>query len=295
MTSTATARQAKKQHQDQQAAVIRARLERQRRRRRHVLFATVAGFLAVVVTLVVVGVNSGGTADTAGTGRQPLPAGVLDKVIGIPAATLDAVGAGTSTQAPRPVTDDPLTADGKPLVLYFGAEYCPFCAVERWPLVQALSRFGTFAGLSATRSAEHDVHPLTASFTFYGSSYSSPYLTFEAKEIYTNEIKNGRYTTLEKLTPWQEAIFNRYGAATPLVDFAGKYVVSGATYPADLIHALDWDQIAAPLGDPANPIAKGIDGAANVITATLCRLTDGQPAKVCTAPGVQSASKKLAD
>ena len=41
----------------------------------------------------------------------------------------------------------PLTSDGKPLVVYIGAEYCPFCAAERWPMVVALSRFGTFSGL----------------------------------------------------------------------------------------------------------------------------------------------------
>ena len=41
-----------------------------------------------------------------------------------------------------------LTADGKPLVLYVGAEYCPYCAAERCAMVQALSRFGTFSNLT---------------------------------------------------------------------------------------------------------------------------------------------------
>jgi hypothetical protein len=32
-------------------------------------------------------------------------------------------------------------------MLYIGAEYCPYCAAERWPLVMALSKFGTFSNL----------------------------------------------------------------------------------------------------------------------------------------------------
>ena len=44
----------------------------------------------------------------------------------------------------------PLTArtgKKKPELLYIGAEYCPYCAASRWPLIIALSRFGTFKGL----------------------------------------------------------------------------------------------------------------------------------------------------
>ena len=51
---------------------------------------------------------------------------------------------------PASIDAPALTADGKPEVLYVGAEYCPFCAAERWPVVVALSRFGTWSGLSAT-------------------------------------------------------------------------------------------------------------------------------------------------
>lgn len=291
MTKTAASRTAKQQRQDKDAAKLRAELERQRRRRRQVLFGVIAAVVAVVVVVVVVGLSSGGSKDSKGSGREAVPAGVLDKLFNVPTATLDAVGVGTATQPPKAVNDVPLTSNGKPVVLYIGAEYCPFCAIERWPLVQALSRFGTFNDLSATRSAARDAHPLTASFTFYGSTYTSPYLVFESKEIATNEIKNGRYAPLQKLTSEQEQIFNRYGGGTPLLDIAGKYVVAGATYPPDLLDGLSWTQIAAPLSDPGNPIAKGIDGAANVLTAALCRVTDGQPTKVCSAAGVKAADK----
>jgi hypothetical protein len=37
--------------------------------------------------------------------------------------------------------------------------------------------------------------------------------------------------------------------------------------------------------DPASPVGKDIDGAANMITAAICKLTHGQPGNVCTSPG----------
>ena len=81
----------------------------------------------------------------------------------VPAATLNAVGAGkayaksvtTVSSAP------PLTSGGKPSVLYIGAEYCPYCATERWAMVAALSRFGTFSGLRGIKSAATDAYPNT--------------------------------------------------------------------------------------------------------------------------------------
>ena len=53
----------------------------------------------------------------------------------------------------------PTRAAGKPEILYIGAEYCPYCATERWPLAVALSRFGTFTGLRGIHSSATDVYP----------------------------------------------------------------------------------------------------------------------------------------
>ena len=84
---------------------------------------------------------------------------------------------------------------GKPELLYIGAEYCPFCAAQRWAMVAALSRFGTFSNLSLTHSASADVYPDTPTFSFYQSTYSSKYLTFTSVETNTNE-PSGNMRTL---------------------------------------------------------------------------------------------------
>ena len=77
-----------------------------------------------------------------------------------------------------------LTANGKPEVLYIGAEYCPYCAAERWAMIVALSRFGTFSGLATVHSAaangagEAEPYPNTPTWTFVNAKYTSQYLTF---------------------------------------------------------------------------------------------------------------------
>ena len=121
---------------------------------------------------------------------------MVDKVTEVPAATLDTIGKGKVGRA-ADADDRPaavLKADGKPLVFYMGAEYCPYCAAERWSMIIALSRFGTFSNLGQTFSSSTDVDPNTPTFSFHGATYTSKYLTFQAKELQSNEqTGNGQY------------------------------------------------------------------------------------------------------
>ncbi len=72
----------------------------------------------------------------------------------------------------------PLTLDGKtPAMLYYGAEYCPYCAAERWAMTAALSRFGTWSDLKITASSHTDIDAETHTFSFYGATFTSPYIT----------------------------------------------------------------------------------------------------------------------
>ena len=59
-----------------------------------------------------------------------------------------------------------LTLNNKPEILYIGAEYCPFCAAQRWSMIIALSRFGTFSNLHFMTSSASDYSPSTPTFTF---------------------------------------------------------------------------------------------------------------------------------
>jgi hypothetical protein len=80
-----------------------------------------------------------------------------------------------------------MTLNGKsPAMLYYGAEYCPYCAAERWAMTAALSRFGTWSNLKITASSHTDVDPETHTFSYYGATFTSPYIAFAGIERYSN-------------------------------------------------------------------------------------------------------------
>jgi hypothetical protein len=286
---------------DRRARIAAQRAADQRAARRNRIL--LAGGAVVVVVGVVLGLvlaNGGGSPSSPGT-ATPGPTGtaltaVTSQLTSVPAAALDQAGAGEGVRSlPTSITGDPLTSGGKPEMLYIGAEYCPYCAAERWPMIVALSRFGTFSGLTTIRSAAHngagvaEPYPNTPTWTFYKSTYTSSYLTFTPVEEYTNipDPSTGGYTTLMNLTDEQKALISKYDAANqgaiPFIDFGNKFISVGASYDPNLLKNLTWAQIAADLHDPSTPVAKAVLGTANYATAALCELTGNKPASACTA------------
>ncbi|MCW1293981.1 MAG: DUF929 family protein [Candidatus Parvarchaeota archaeon] len=79
-------------------------------------------------------------------------------------------GSGTYNIIPLKVPSDfsniSLVQGGKPTIVYFGAQGCPFCAQMRWILAVALSRFGNFSQLFYDRSATNDWNVPTFMFNF---------------------------------------------------------------------------------------------------------------------------------
>ena len=166
--------------------------------------------VAVVVALIGVKLGSG---SASGAPRQPAPAAAISRLTTIPLSTLTAAAAKVSNlTAAQSLSDPPLTAGGKPEMLYIGAEFCPICATERWPMLVALSHFGTFANVSQTHSAVSDGDIPTLSF--YGSTYRSPYLTFTPVETTTNQPSGSYYKTLETPTPAETALWQAKRAPT---------------------------------------------------------------------------------
>jgi hypothetical protein len=281
------------------AAQLRAAQARAERRRRVFLAGgAVAVVVVVVVALVVAraaGLGGGEEKTTTKAASGAVPTSVIKAVTSVPATTLDKVGVADLQTAPKKIEAPPLASAGKPRVLYVGAEYCPFCAAERWPVVVALSRFGTWSGLGATASAGDDVFPNTPSLTFHEASYKSDFVSFTGVELQDRDRK-----PLDTLTPEDEKIFSTYdkppytagsAGSIPFIDLGGGYVSSGASFSPDLLAGLTRKQIAVK--DPSDPVAQAIDGSANLLTAAICDLTKGEPANVCTSAGVAAAKTAL--
>jgi hypothetical protein len=294
----------------QQAAARRS----EQRRRLLIASGSVLVVLVVVVVFVVVKLSSKAGTDTSSNGPTGSAlAAVVKNVTSVPASTLNAVGSGSKqvTAGPQSIKGAAaLTENGKPEVLYIGAEYCPYCGAERWPLIVALSRFGTFTGLATIHSAAADgagnaePFPDTPTWTFLHATFSSQYLTFTPVETYTNipDKSNGFYTTLETPTTAEEALLTKYdvpplvpsgdNGAIPFIDFGNKYASAGVSYSNNVLAGLKWAQIAADLSNANSKTAQAIDGTANYITAAICGITNNVPASVCTS-GIQSLESQI--
>jgi Domain of unknown function (DUF929) len=284
-------------------------------RTRHPLVAAlvpVALVLAVIVTMIVIkvtgdsspsaasashltaGASAGATSDPV---TSPLSTNVL-AALSVSPATLEVVGSGGAVLPPSSVGGRGTIqrgSDGKPEITYIGAEYCPYCAAERWALAVALTRFGTISHLSGTHSSGTDVYPNTQTLSFYGSSYSSPYVDFQAVEEATNQQVDGAYQTLQAPTAAESALLSSYDpqGSIPFLDIGNKYVINGASFSPQLLQGLSRSQIAAQLNDPSSPVALAIDGTANYITAAICTVTSDQPSSVCNTPAITTLVKKL--
>jgi hypothetical protein len=285
----------------ERVAALRAAQERAERRRRLLLaLGAVAVVIIVVGGLVVVRLVGGDKKSTTGPSGTA-DAQVVSALASVPSTTFDQVGSDGVKAAPAAITAPALTASGKPKVLYIGAEFCPFCAAERWPVAVALSRFGTFSNLGTTHSASDDVYPNTPTLSFHGATYTSKYLAFTGLETTTNEKVNGQYAPLDTPAAADQQTFDTYNrppyvtseGSIPFIDLGGKYVSSGATYSPELLAGKTQAEVANALKDPSSPIAKAIIGSANVYTAAFCQLTGNQPTNVCTTSAVTAAAGKL--
>ncbi|MHB1710069.1 MAG: DUF929 family protein [Acidimicrobiales bacterium] len=243
--------------------------------------------------------------------RVVTPPAVLNSLAGVPASIFNSVGVtapATGLTPPAVFTGQPpLHEHGKPEVLYVGAEYCPFCAAERWPLVLALSRFGTFRALDDMTSSANSVFPSLSTFSFFHSSYASPYVAFNGIEVYSDIAgANGVFTQISILTPGERALLDRYGSAShtvlcgptgsgsyPLVDVGNSVIAATSGFSPATIVGHSQSSIVDSLYNRRSTVGRAIVASANYLTAGICSVTGWQPSSVCTSKGVRAAAQAL--
>jgi hypothetical protein len=247
-------------------------------------------------------------------GSTPAPTKIARLVTNVPASTLNQVGAGDifgpqlfgvfslnrASSLKRPVTKG-----GKPKVLSMNFAWCPHCAANSWGLAVALSRFGTLTGLRLINTGKYyctlasnscslqtfPCYPYTDGLSFFSARYKSSFLSFA--EIVLQDV-NGH--NLDKPTRAEfQALgpFDPGASQAPALDVGGAYGFLSSGYdPGSLAHKT-WSQIAGSLAHPRSPLARRIDGLANLFTAAMCNVTKGRPADVCASKGVLAAVTRL--
>lgn len=223
---------------------------------------------------------------------QALTALVVAQTTSVPASDVAAAAENAlgskkiGLAGPSPIANQsPLTEGGKPEVFFAGAEGCPFCGVERWGMIVALAQFGKFSGLHLMQSADV-LPPNVRTFTFFGSTFSSPYIAFEPDEVTSNVRKRFKFVPLQKPTPAEQTLLDTFDppGITPFIDVANRFTNLDSTVKPPLIKKMSWTEVAASLRHPSSGSAQAISGTAEVLTAEICEATAGNPKTVCGAP-----------
>lgn len=273
----------------------RAKVNAKKRNRRIVTISIVVAIIAVIVVLALIveaslGVPGGQYSTSIGQAVAPT---VLQQITNVSDATLKSVGSQPSSVVtpPTTITGPTLTNNSKPEVFYMGGEFCPFCAIERWSLIIALSHFGNFSGIEYMQSSSTDTNPNTPTFTFAGNAtvpfrYTSNYITFFPIEQFG---RAGDTDIIHPLTTDEQNLVTQYDTCSsgnggiPFVDIANQYAVNcGAQFSLPQIAGDNWTTVASQLNTPSTTVAQEMDGAANTLITAICKIDGGQPTSVCS-------------
>lgn len=239
----------------------------------------------VVIAIIAVGVVAGillirPTPTSPLVGVQ-ISSTTQNQLAGVSDSTLEQVGHSGVT----PLTSETgtlLTSNGLPEVLYIGADYCPYCAAERWSIIVALEKFGNFTALTYMQSADApEIYPDTSTFSFHNAHYNSSYISFFGVETYDRNKQ-----PQDPISSDQQAILNQYdpGGSIPFVDVANRAVTynGGSQFQPPAIAGLDWNTIGSQLNNPSSGIAKAVDAAANTLITAICNVDGSVPHSVCS-------------
>lgn len=271
------------------------------------LISGVVGVVAVFVVVLLVLESTLSSGLKQDTKVLPVPASLLKTLTSIPETTLADVKGGNIVNYPIniPSTFKPvaLTSKGLPEIGFVGAEYCPYCALQRWSLIIGLSPFGTWSGLKIIRSSVYDSPTNVPTFTFaYGAKFTSQYLVFSPHELQSNvsiHHDGDPYYNLQKVSGVLASAFTTIDTSTgyPFLDYAGKLAQVGSeasTADVAKMNGLTWDQVVVQLRNPKSVIAKQVLGGANYVTAAACMITGKKPAGVCNSARIKSLDTTLA-
>jgi hypothetical protein len=276
--------------------------------RRYLALGLIVVAIILLGALVLVRDNSGPSTTSTVETFSPAPSSLVSTLTSVPATVYDVVGVSSPAnpvQAPRPTGNGsaPLwlatVGDGPPLpvVFFYGAEFAPYAAVQRWPLILALSRFGSFNRLGLMQSSASTAFADLSTFTFWNVSYTSKYLILESVERYSSlNPTGGRYLGLQRPDARQAAAIANYGQTADtfaLTDVANRYVLNGASFAPGVLAGLSQSQIAGDLATPASPLTQAVVTAANEITASICAVDNDKPGSVCDSRGVLAADQEL--
>ena len=277
--------------------------------RRYLALGLIVVAIFLLGTLVLVRDHYAPSSSPTTETFNPASSSLVDMLATVPQSVYDSVGVSSPANPITPLR--PTTGSGnatmwmatvngglpEPVVFFYGAEFAPYAAAERWPLVLALSRFGTFRQLGLMQSSATTAFANVSTFTFYDAYYTSPYVILEPVERYSSLNPTGaKYLSLETPDARQQAAISGYASSAttfPLLDVANRWVLNASSFTPGVLLGLTQDQIAGDLSSPLSPLTQAVVSATNEITATICDVDGQKPDSVCESRGVVAADQLL--
>jgi len=219
------------------------------------------------------------------------------EIAGLIGAVIVSVGVGFAFLRHRSVTPspaignfqrvaDPAVTPGQPVPVFFlSALYCPFCGAERWALVDALGRFGTWSNLNPSQStAGVDGIAAVPTYDFVHAHYTSHYVAFTPRDV-----ADAQGNPLEPLQLGEQSLVNRFNpdGGIPFLLIDGAFAQLSSGYSPGLLAGKSFAQVQ---GEVTSHTADGqaIQHEADVITALICFADGRQPQNVCGTSTVQA-------
>jgi hypothetical protein len=272
--------------------------------RRYVALGLIILAIVLLGALVIVRDNASPTSSTVESFSAASSS--LVSTLDVPSSAYDAVGVNSPANPVTPLhatVSAPLWRDAadegaaRPVLFFYGAEFAPYAAAQRWPVALALARFGTFNQLGLMQSTMTSAFPDLSTFTFWHVGYKSRWIALQSVERYSSLDPTGaRYLALQTPDARQAAAVTAYGPnanSFALTDVANKYVLSGSAFSPTVLEGMTQDQIAGDLANPDSPLAQAVLAAANEITASICAVDGHKPGSVCESRGVLAADAAL--
>jgi hypothetical protein len=229
-------------------------------------------------------------------GTYILPAQVVSEVADVPVSALVAstqTTAGSRIAQPEklPPNTSATSLDSRPEVFYLGAQFCASCAAERWALVTALSKFGTFTNLGGTVPSASHFYPGGPTFSFSTATYTSSYLSFITDEQGAHFASSpaGQQGSEQILTQQEQSILTTWDVAPyasqygsiPFIYMAGKFLLTGVQFDDGAVSSLNFPDAVKVMVAGKETVSRRMEAAAAYLIADMCALTSGRPASVC--------------
>jgi hypothetical protein len=183
---------------------------------------------------------------------------------------------------------------GRPVLLFVGAQYCPFCAAERWALVVALSRFGQWSHLGAMHSTRGSSgFPALPTYDLLHAAYRSTVVALQAREV-----ADSAGQPLQALTPPESRAVDAYDprGSIPFLLIGGRYAQISSGYSPGLLVGISFDRAHTLVYEqPHSALSRAVTGEANIISAVICVQLAARGGAVpgCRLPAVQTLEARL--